>query len=205
MTTLRSRLIRLAHSKPELRGQILPLLKEAGCEKLPEGGMRDNCEKKKEEGKESASKKASSVTVRKTIGMRVRILSQKPGGGDMSHPSPETQNLVVVTGQISLDFGGDIAPDAIRFRAVISHGGGFPWAPGLVVETFQTLKTVSGGGADILLGVLKSALQEALNQRGESLLDPKEELPPAPKPKTKKQRRLDHQLSEAQMEEFRNQ
>jgi hypothetical protein len=238
MTTLRSRLIRLAHSKPELRGQILPLLKEAsfvdgkphcdmtkdcekpvthidndgyiycekhaaqrksggvptrklkpaeikkleqgqtiskyaGCEKLPEGGMRDNCEKKKEEGKESAKadKKASSVTVRKTVSMRVRILSQKPGGGDMSHPSPETQNLVVVTGQISLDFGGDIAPDAIRFRAVLEHGGGFPWAPGLVVQSFQTLKTVSGGGADILLGVLKSALQEALNQRGGSLLD----------------------------------
>ena len=108
--------------------------------------------------------------IRKTIGMRVRILSQKPGGGDMSHPSPETQNLVVVTGAISLDFGGDIAPDAIRFRAVIGHGGGFPWAPGLVVESFSTMKTVSGSGADILLGVLKSALQEALNQR-ESLLD----------------------------------
>ena len=30
----------------------------AGCEKLPEGGMRDNCEKKKEEGKEAASKKS---------------------------------------------------------------------------------------------------------------------------------------------------
>jgi len=27
--------------------------KEAGCEKLPEGGMRDNCEKKVEEGKKS--------------------------------------------------------------------------------------------------------------------------------------------------------
>ncbi len=32
--------------------------KEAGCEKLPEGPMRDNCEKKKEEGDEESSKKA---------------------------------------------------------------------------------------------------------------------------------------------------
>ena len=30
--------------------------KEAGCEKLPEGGMRDNCEKKVEEGKKDDDK-----------------------------------------------------------------------------------------------------------------------------------------------------
>jgi len=124
---LRAKLIRLAHANPELRAQILPLLKEAsfvdgkphcdmakdcekpvthidkdgyiycekhaaqrksggvptrklkpaeikkleqgqtvnkyaGCEKLPEGGMRDNCEEKVEEGKESASKKAAGHT-----------------------------------------------------------------------------------------------------------------------------------------------
>jgi len=40
--------------------------KEAGCEKLPEGGMRDNCEKKKEEGKKKEDKEASlrSATIR---------------------------------------------------------------------------------------------------------------------------------------------
>ena len=47
---LRSSLIRLAHTNPDLRPHLLPLLKEAGCDKLPEGGMRDNCEKKQEEG-----------------------------------------------------------------------------------------------------------------------------------------------------------
>lgn len=81
MSDLRSRLIRLAAANPSLRADILPLLKEdanpasvdqnkpesyyglpprgiqAGCEKLPEGGMRDNCEKKQEEakGKEAAT------------------------------------------------------------------------------------------------------------------------------------------------------
>jgi len=30
----------------------MPSAKTAGCEKLPEGGMRENCEKKVEEGKE---------------------------------------------------------------------------------------------------------------------------------------------------------
>lgn len=58
-STLRSKVIRLAHANPELRPHLLPLLKEAGCEKLPEGGMRDNCEKKKEEGKEASGRTAS--------------------------------------------------------------------------------------------------------------------------------------------------
>lgn len=73
-----------------------------------------------------------------------------------------------VVGQISLDFGGALAPEAIRFRADIRYntqGGKY-----LVVQDFTTLKSVSGGGADILLGVLKSALQEALDLKGESLL-----------------------------------
>ena len=52
--SLRAATIRLAAEKPELRAHLLPLLaseKEAGCEKLPEGPMRDNCMKKKEESK----------------------------------------------------------------------------------------------------------------------------------------------------------
>jgi len=52
---LRASLIRLAHSHPEFRKDLLPLI-TAGCEKLPEGGMRDNCEKKKEEGAKSDKK-----------------------------------------------------------------------------------------------------------------------------------------------------
>lgn len=48
-------LIRLASSLPKgsaERKAILTGLKNAGCEKLPEGKMRDNCEKKKEEKSE---------------------------------------------------------------------------------------------------------------------------------------------------------
>ena len=59
-TLLRSKLIRLAHSNPAVRADVLALLKSAGCEKLPEGGMRDNCEKKQEEGKENKGKEAGT-------------------------------------------------------------------------------------------------------------------------------------------------
>ncbi len=60
MGTLRNKLIRLAHQRPELRSNLLPLLRQGGCEKLPEGGMRDNCEAKKKEGE---SKKASRLSL----------------------------------------------------------------------------------------------------------------------------------------------
>ena len=44
-----------------LEWAILPRApKVAGCEKLPEGGMRDNCEKKQEEGKENKGKEAGT-------------------------------------------------------------------------------------------------------------------------------------------------
>ena len=49
---LRKALIKLAHANPDIREHILPLVsdKVAGCEKLPEGPMRDNCEKSKDDG-----------------------------------------------------------------------------------------------------------------------------------------------------------
>lgn len=83
-------LVRLAHENKEARKPVLALLceqglidckkaqdddaaededakegskKKAGCEKLPEGPMRDNCEKKKEEGK-----KARAVVAQKFPG-----------------------------------------------------------------------------------------------------------------------------------------
>jgi hypothetical protein len=45
-------LVRLAFEKPELREHLLPLLKAAGCEKLPDA-LKEQCEKKVEEGKKN--------------------------------------------------------------------------------------------------------------------------------------------------------
>jgi hypothetical protein len=46
--------------KEKVAKELLALAKElmSGCEKLPEGGMRDNCEKKVEEGKKDDKKEA---------------------------------------------------------------------------------------------------------------------------------------------------
>lgn len=55
MSDLREQLIRLAYENPEIRDEILPLLKQAGCEKLPDA-LREQCEKKVEEGKKNDKK-----------------------------------------------------------------------------------------------------------------------------------------------------
>ena len=60
MKNLRDRVIKLAYARPELRDDLLPLLKEAGCEKLPEGPMRDNCEKSKKDGVQPGKGKSKS-------------------------------------------------------------------------------------------------------------------------------------------------
>ena len=158
---LRTRLIRLASEHPEFRKDLLPLIKSAGCEKLPEGGMRDNCEKKKEEGaasKDEEKKEASSrrragmAVVRRMTTIAVRITSHRelPGGMD-------------VQGMMAIDFGS--GSDNVRFTAnVISSGGEF------IVTTFSPLRSVSGGGADVLVNVLKAALQEAFQTKGRALL-----------------------------------
>lgn len=206
---LRVNLIRLAHANPELRGAILPLV-TAGCEKLPEGGMRDNCEKKKEEGKskeaaghekyeeyirdykalqkkypravpkaplakeeweklmgksdegepkEASSRVATTAVIRKPVTITVRVAQVKA-----MPPTGFNEGYTEVRGMMTLDFGGE-QPDAIRFTAVIEDLGG-----GWGVRDFQTQRAVSGGGAEILLGVLRSAFQEALEAKGDMLL-----------------------------------
>lgn len=87
MSDLRKQVIKLASEKPELRGHLLPLLRQAGCEKLPDGGMRDNCEKKVEEGKD---KKASLPLTNhdKIFGagpFEARAFSQDVAGGSQTH------------------------------------------------------------------------------------------------------------------------
>jgi hypothetical protein len=68
MNTFKQDLIKLGTTNPELRPHIRQLL--AGCEKLPEGGMRDNCEKKVEEGGKEAGFKTAGRGV--SISMEIR-------------------------------------------------------------------------------------------------------------------------------------
>ena len=150
---VRSQLIRLAHARPDLRASILDVLKAAGCEKLPEGGMRDNCEKKKSEGDKEASaqKSAGRVHVRKMVDISVRILGHKP---------TDFAGRTQIRGQMSLDFGGNTEPDAVVFTAIVGS------EPNFIVDSFTPLKSVSGAGATILINMLRSALEEALLQKG---------------------------------------
>ena len=88
---LRTQLIRLAHEHPEFRQDLLPLLREAteaktaGCEKLPEGPMRENCEKKKKEGSTRLAE-AIQVTSRASMEVIVKLfleMAAQDGLGDL--------------------------------------------------------------------------------------------------------------------------
>ena len=52
------RVLGIKHTRTAINEYLRGSGKTAGCEKLPEGGMRDNCEKKQEEGKENKGKEA---------------------------------------------------------------------------------------------------------------------------------------------------
>jgi hypothetical protein len=152
---LRSRLIRLAHANPAIRKDVLALIKKAEEESEEEGEKKEA----------SARKAASPVTITKSIKLIVRILSLQ------QMPLPEGQApFTRVMGQISIDFGGDIQPDAVRFSATVSTVG--DKGDKFVVHAFETVKSVSGGGAEMLVNVLRAAFQEALDTKGKQLLGP---------------------------------
>lgn len=182
---LRERLIRLAHSNPEFRADLLPLIKSAcGSEgpmlaRFEEGVPADPTEnmseedaktwwaehaKNKDNFKGATNKTAAMAVVRRTIAIAVRILSSKPDITPRGVPSG-----LMVAGQMSIDFGGEIQPDAVRFTAGLAPGG-----KSYQVVWFTPTKTVSGAGADLILGVLEAALQEALDVKGATLLGPPE-------------------------------
>lgn len=133
-TNLRSQLIRLAHDNPAIRGDLLPLLKEAGVSKV-----------------------AGRAVVRKMIAISVNVLQHKvlPFGD------------IEIYGQMSLDFGGDETPESIRFAATLQIV-----KDAFVVKEFIPVKSINGAGAGILLGVLRSALTEALVLKGGALVMP---------------------------------
>lgn len=174
--TLRAGLIRLAHSHPEFRKDLMPLITACGPEapmqgKFEEGKPADptknmspedaaewkkQTELNKDKFKGAAkSKMAGMAIVRRTTSIAVRVITAKSDGGQGK----------LITGQMSLDFGGNVQPDAVRFAAQVVPDEMGTWT----VKSFTTQKTVSGGGAEILLGVLKAALQEAVTMKGESL------------------------------------
>jgi len=177
---LRAGLIRLAHSHPEFRKDLLPLIKSA-CDldeekmaRFEKGKPADPTENMSAEDaaewerqnelhrdkfKEASKKQAGMAVVRRTTSIAVRILNTKP------EPGGQRQ---FITGQMSIDFGGDVQPDAVRFGAFVSTDKNSNW----MVESFVPQKTVSGGGAEILLGVLKAALQEAISTKGAALFGP---------------------------------
>lgn len=137
---LRSQIIRLAHAHPEFRKDLLPLFKQAGVTK----------------GKIAAA----TAIITKTIKLTVRITSNLEVMSDIG-VAPQ----MAVEGQISIDFGGDIHPDAVRFNATIEST-----PKGYVIHAFDPKKTVSGGGAEMLVNVLRAAFQEALDTKGAQLL-----------------------------------
>lgn len=86
-------LIKLGTTNPELRPHIRHLL--AGCEKLPEGGMRDNCEAKKNEGGKDDDKKEAAD---KTAGRGTAIAMELRGNAielvkSLQQQDPETAEL----------------------------------------------------------------------------------------------------------------
>jgi hypothetical protein len=86
----RRALIRLASSLPvgsEERRAIL-----AGCEKLPEGPMRDNCEKKKEEG---ASDKKARENPRKKIERHMYVIHKAGDRYVVTHGDPRKPGVKI--------------------------------------------------------------------------------------------------------------
>lgn len=137
-------------STGELQDIALQILQTALLDALESGNLLDKTANK------HGSKTAGMTVVRHitTIAVRTLLVKPKLDGSEK-----------YVMGQMSLDFGEAEKPDAVRFAAMVK-----PIADRWVVQSFTTQKAVSGSGADIILGVLRSAFQEALNLKGESLL-----------------------------------
>ena len=176
--SLRASLIRLASEHPEFRKDLLPLLaseKSAGCEKLPEGGMRENCEKKKEEG---AKKTAGSAMIRTMIGVRVRTFGVKQRPMKKGDWIPEFE----VSGIMSINTGSpsdEVAP--FKFEAVVqSHGSPGGMETQTKVVDFQSHKSVTGAGSDGLLQFYRVLFSRAVSENRTQLLGHSaEDEPPA--------------------------
>jgi hypothetical protein len=167
------RALGIKHTRTAIKAYISGSDKTAGCEKLPEGGMRDNCEKKVEEGKDKPEKKATgTVIVNKVVKIHVQLTKTNEIIDPESFESPEDEDTGTryfeVIGNMFLDFGGPSTNEKIRFTAQVNYFGGS--TADFSVAGFETMKSVTGSGADPLLGILRNALEEALYKSGRSLL-----------------------------------
>jgi len=143
MSSLRTQIIRLAHTHPEFRNDLLPLLKNA--EEEEEDVVEEKTSKKKASG---------TAIVRRLAQIIVRIMSTKDLGSDAHE----------ITGKMTVKFGEtEILP--LLFTAEVSNTEG-TWQ----VAEMTPRRAVSGAGAEILLGFYEAALVEVLQTRGEQLI-----------------------------------
>ena len=145
MSSLRTQIIRLAHTHPEFRNDLLPLLKNAGEEEVEEDVVEEKTSKKKASG---------TAIVRRLAQIIVRIMSTKDLGSDAHE----------ITGKMTVKFGEtEILP--LLFTAEVSNTEG-TWQ----VAEMTPRRAVSGAGAEILLGFYEAALVGVLQTRGEQLI-----------------------------------
>jgi hypothetical protein len=154
------KLVRLAHENKEARQPILAMLceaglipcdKTAGCEKLPEGPMRDNCEKKKGEKKEEKPEEKKATSTKKGAVLITRQII----AAVYARRTPDG-----VTGRMILDFknkSSDVEADAFAFRfsAVVDESNH--------VLSFSPIPAMAGSGALVLSRLFRELLQEALS------------------------------------------
>lgn len=85
--SLKHELIKLGSTNPELRPHIRKVL--AGCEKLPEGGMRDNCEEKKEEAGDKKEASGGSKTANDGMTILMLLIGGRKAYYDAGHAIEE--------------------------------------------------------------------------------------------------------------------
>lgn len=156
---LRSALIRLAHAHPEFRQDILPLVTagevpEAFKEQWDKKKDEDSKDSKDDKAKEASDRTAGMAIIRRACMIQVRITQHKAVGSGLK-----------VVGVMNLAFGATDIPTPIRFIASIAMMG-----DSYAVVDFAPVKPVTGSGSEALVGVLRSALQEAFAMKGASLL-----------------------------------
>jgi hypothetical protein len=100
--------------------------KTAGCEKLPEGGMRDNCEKKVEEGKKddkkaSVAKRANQASKALLLKANVQdLLDAHHGARSSTEDIDEAFHQVLLTCAAYAKSGGNRGAASLLYKAALA-------------------------------------------------------------------------------------